>query len=119
MTGKVIQPINYRLIYFSNIQNTTANDWCNINQKIVVPDNHFYLCRIWQGWNNGKPVGLGCDKGLSLNSGQGPVMSNESPSSTIYGLIALLDSGTWYIYTKRGSTGLNNYWAQIIDIKYQ
>lgn len=95
----------------------SANAWVNTGLSVTVPDGHIYVARARQGWNSGRPIGIGFNRG-TLGSGQSPDYTLYNPDSglTAYMLAAVLDTGTWDLYTYRGSTGTNTYWIYWLDV---
>ncbi len=99
----------------ANYKNTTANAWEYVGISIIVPTGHRYLVRCTQGWNSGKPLGLG------LHTATSGILTftHESANDAVMGTpMYMIDSGTWYLFTKRGSvaTAENVYSVEILDV---
>lgn len=95
--------------------NTTSDAWEKTTLSVTVPTGHYYLIYLNSGWSNGRPIGLG----LGGSSDTVPNRYFETTSSdAMYNTpIFLVEAGTYYLFVKRGGTGLNAYSYSAIDLK--
>ena len=105
-------PKDLGYIINSEASTSTTGAWVYTGLSFTVPAEHRYLVTIAQTYSHGNPRGIGLAMSSSSST---PTFMNLNTSGSVYRLTALLEPGTWYIFTYRAATGSNNYSVQAID----
>lgn len=119
LNSQITDHLKSHTVTLGSYGQTTANAWECTGLSIVVPSGHVYLCNVQQGFNTGKPLGIGMHDANTLGASGIPLKSAYDPDGLMTGLF-MVTNGTWYIYTKRATaasgTSVNNYYIRYFDL---
>lgn len=93
----------YHIANAGGSSNQVSNeDWVYLGTNITVPAGCFAIVYAIRSWNSGRPKGVSIS---TSSSSRNPVASNNSdPNSALYSptltAVAIVDSGTYYLFSR-------------------